>query len=184
MSNVKTENVWKILRLNPTTGESKLVGLMLLYVDDILIASSTEFIQLTLTAVAAQWAMTVTGTMSRDGVTPEKPVQEVMLLGCKIAIQPDNAISFDQSHYIQEKLYERGYEGVHGSPHLPESLESQIEPVEKEERMNPYFLEDRKNARRRLESSYGLPSEHAQTLQQQHQWSHHCQPTIWRKHLL
>ena len=164
------KNVWKILRINPTTGESKLVGLMLLYVDDILIASSTEFIQLTLTVLEAQWAMTVTGTMSRDGVTPEKPVQEVTLLGCKIALKPDNAISFDQSHYIQEKLYERGYEGVHGSPNLPESLESQIEPVEKEDRMNPEFLEDRKNARRRLESSYGLPSERAQTLQQQFQW--------------
>ena len=69
---VQCENgkVWKILRINPTTGESKLVGLMLLYVDDMLIASSTEFIQLTLAALAAQWSMTVTGTMSRDGVTP------------------------------------------------------------------------------------------------------------------
>ena len=95
---------------------------------------------------------------------------EVMLRGCKIAFKEDNAISFDQSHCIQEKLYERGYEGVHGSPNLPESLESQVEPVDKDQRMDPDFLEDRKNARRRLESSYGFPSEHAQTLQQQFQW--------------
>ena len=117
---------------------------MLLYVDDILIASSTEFIQMTLAALKAQWLMTETGIISRDGVLPKNPVSEVMLLGCRVAVKDDNAISFDQSHYIQEKLYERGYAGVHGSPNLPESLDTQVEPVDKDQRSNPDFRDDRK----------------------------------------
>ena len=99
---------------------------------------------MTLEALKAQWLMTETGIISRDGVLPKNPVSEVMLLGCRVAVKADNAISFDQSHYIQEKLYERGYEGVHGSPNLPESLDTQVEPVDKDQRLTPDFLADRK----------------------------------------
>ena len=102
------KNVWKIIKHNPTTDQNELVGLMLLYVDDILIASSTEIIQMTLAALKAQWLMTETGVISRDGVTPENPVSEIMLLGCRVAVKEDNAISFDQSHYIQENYMNEG----------------------------------------------------------------------------
>ena len=73
MSNVRMENVWKIIKNNPTTDESEQVGLMLLYVDDNLIASLTKLIQMTLAALKAQWLMTETGIISRDGAISQEP---------------------------------------------------------------------------------------------------------------
>ena len=88
--------------------------------------------------------MTITGIISRDGVTPEKPVTEINVLGCRVTTGEDNTIKLDQHGYIQEKLRDRDYGGAFGKSSLPEAIHKKLEPVPREERQTSDFLEYRK----------------------------------------
>ena len=113
---------------------SHLEGMMLLYVDDIFMLAPTKTIQPTLTAIQNKWKMTITGIITRDGVTPEKPVTEINVLGCRVTAGEGGTIKLDQHGYIQEKLRDRDYSGTFGKTSLPDDIHKKLEPVPKEER--------------------------------------------------
>ena len=117
---------------------------MLLYVDDIFMLAPTETIQSTLTAIQNKWKMTITGIITRDGVTPEKPVTEINVLGCRVTAGEDDTIKLDQHGYIQEKLRDRDYNGTYGKTSLPDTIHKKLEPIPKEERQAAEFLDYRK----------------------------------------
>ena len=60
-----------MVQRQPSNGTSEVVGMMLLYVDDIFIMADTNTVQKALGAIQNKWTMTVTGIIQRDGVTPE-----------------------------------------------------------------------------------------------------------------
>ena len=132
------------MRDDATTETSTLEGMMLLYVDDIFMPAPTKNIQSTLTAIQNKWKMTITGIISRDDVTPEKPVTEINVLGCRVTAGEDNTIRLEQHGYIQEKLRDRDYSGTFGKTGLPTDIHKKLEPVPKEERQTTEFLEYRK----------------------------------------
>ena len=88
--------------------------------------------------------MTITGIITRDGVTPEKPVTEINVLGCRGTAGEDNTIKLDQHGYIHEKLRDRDYSGTFGNTSLPDAIHKKLEPVPKEERQTAEFLDYRK----------------------------------------
>ena len=90
------ENIWEVMRYDATSEASTLEGVMMLYVDDIFMLAPTNIIQSTLTAIQNKWKMTITGIISRDVVTPEKPVLEINVLGCRVTTGDDNMIKLDQ----------------------------------------------------------------------------------------
>ena len=95
--------------------------------------------------------MTIPGIIQRDGTTPEKPVSEINILGCRVTTGDDGTVNLDQIGYIHEKLAERGYEGSHGKMSLPDVIQKRLIPVPKEDRQTDEFLEYRKSARRNAE---------------------------------
>ena len=144
-------NIWKVKLYHPSSGTSELVGLMLLYVDDIFMMAHTTTIQSALTAIQEHWKMTITVIIQRDDTVPEKPVSEINILGCRVTLGTNDTINLDQIGYIREKLHERGYEGAHGKTSLPEVIQARLVPVPKEERQTAEFLEYRKSAKRNVE---------------------------------
>ena len=145
------KNIWKIKLYHPSSNRSELIGIMLLYVDDIFTMAPTSVIQGALAAIQKHWKMTVTGIIQRDDTVPEKPVSEINILGCRVTTGDDGTVNLDQIGYIHEKLAERGYEGSHGKTSLPDMIQKRLIPTPKEERQTTEFLEYRKSARKNVE---------------------------------
>ena len=125
------KNIWNVMRYDATMETSTLDGMMLLYVDDIFMLAPTKTIQSTLTAIQNKWKMTITGIITRDGVTPEKPVTEINVLGCRVTAGEDDAIKLDQHGYIQVQLRDRDYNGTFGKTSLPDTIHKKLEPIPK-----------------------------------------------------
>ena len=141
---------------------------MLLCVDDIFMLDPTETIQSTLTAIQNKWKMTITGIITRDGVTPEKPVIEINVLGCRVTSGEDGTIKLDQHGYIQEKLRDRDYSGTFGKTSLPAEICKKLEPVPKEERQTTEFLDYRKLCQEECGVLLWIAGKHDLTWQQRY----------------
>ena len=95
--------------------------------------------------------MTITGIIQRDDMSPDKPVAEINILGCRVSLGMNDTINLDQIGYIRGKLHERGYEGAHGKTSLPDVIQTRLVPVPKEERQTAEFLEYRKSVKKNVE---------------------------------
>ena len=95
--------------------------------------------------------MTITGIIQRDDTSPDKPVAEINILGCRVSLCMNDTINLDQIGYIRGKLHERGYEGAHGKTSLPDVIQQRLVPTPKEERHTADFLEYRKSVKKNVE---------------------------------
>ena len=144
-------NIWKIMKHHPSNNTSELVGLMLLYVDDIFMMAPTTVIQNALAAIQECWKMTITGIIQRDDTVPNKPVAEINILGCRVSLGMNDTINLDQIGYIRDKLHERGFEGSHGKTSLPDVIQQRLVPTPKEERQTAEFWNTGKDAKKNVE---------------------------------
>ena len=101
-------------------------------------------------------------------MTPEKPVTEINVLGCRVTAEADGTIKLGQHGYIQEKLRDRNYSGTFGKMSLPDDNHKKLEPVPKEERQTAEFLDYRKLCQEECGVLLWIAGKHDLTWQQQY----------------
>ena len=117
-------NIWKILE------EGKIVGYFMIYVDDVLIVSSREWVKAAIEAFNKQWECKVSGIISNPGLgTPkdEDVVESLHFLGLVLEYQEERMV-VHQTQYIVAKLQKRGLLRGMSKASLPQTPEGKLAP--------------------------------------------------------
>ena len=75
-----TSNVWKVVKTNQD-GNKHVEGLFMVYVDDVIVFSMTETIQMVFGQFLNKWKCKVTGILVRDRVLVEEDAEAITFLG-------------------------------------------------------------------------------------------------------
>ena len=73
-------------------GSHRMIGKLLMYVDDVLALGPTKTVERVLLRIKEQWSLSIKGILVRDGATPEFNVGSLRFLGCTLELGSDNHI--------------------------------------------------------------------------------------------
>ena len=118
------ENIWRLIERNEITGETYWVGLMSVYVDDLLISADDETLELAVKAIEDVWAIS---TLEKTGEG-----RTIKFCGFEVEAAPNgDGFMVSQKKYEQEMVKRFGIEKSSDFPNfkLDEEDEFPVQPV-------------------------------------------------------
>ena len=79
------KNIWMIRELQED-GTYRMVGKLLMYVDDVLALGPTKVVERVLLQIKEQWSLSIKGILVRDGIESEFKVDSLRFLGCTLEL--------------------------------------------------------------------------------------------------
>ena len=128
--------------------DGEVIGHLIVYVDDVLIAAPTEVIHAVMDSFRKEWECKIVGVIPKGDVVSEYTVDSLVFLS--ITIEPtEGGLKLHQHEYLRDKIVARRI--LRTRPNLPEIKEGRGEPASKEVRETSAF----KQALKRVQEEVG-----------------------------